>query len=67
MAGLEINCPLLFLFNKKKFFSEEEMFFLHRDVISLPDYKQAATGNGAHLSCILQDNFVYGEIHHFSL
>lgn len=42
------------------------MFFLHRDIITFLDHKQAATANTAHLSNILKDNFVYGEIHHFS-
>lgn len=67
MAGVEINCPLHFLFQEKKCLAGRKMFFLHRDVISLLDYKQAATGNVAHLYHIPQDNFVCGEIHHFSL
>lgn len=42
------------------------MFFLHGGIITFLGHKQAATANTAHLSNILKDNFVYGEIHHFA-
>lgn len=64
MVAVQLSCHDSFLLQKNVIY--REIFFLYGDIITFLGYKQAVTANSAHLSNILEDNFVYGEIYYFA-